>query len=119
MADYEDLTDEEIQQLIALGIIPDERADLEDQIKQAQSLRYGRGPQMYGNGNVQTAASPLEFLGYTLQGMKADKDLSRLRAQQEAMLKQQAMGRKLYFDALRRKQNPIPGDPYDMSGAVE
>lgn len=118
----DELSDEQIQQLMDLGIIPDKQDILLDQIKQAQSLRYGsKAPEMRGQaGGYSTAASPLEFLAYTLQGRQANKELEQLRAKQEELLKQQASGRKDYFRHLYPKRQPsTPLSPYDMEGGYE
>lgn len=103
-----EMSEEEIQQLIALGIIPDKQSDIKDQIAQAQALRQ-KVPEMRGNGRVQVAANPLEFLGQGIQNYKAGKTIEDLRKKQEELLQQQVAGRGKFFQALRRR-SPV-ADP--------
>ncbi len=108
--DEQEMTDEQLEQLIALGIIPDKQSILDKQIATAEQLRYGQGPQMQGNGRVQTAANPLEFLAHGIQGYRAGKDLKDLREQQAEMLRQQTAGRKAFFQQLQNRK-PKPEEP--------
>lgn len=105
----EEMSDEELQQLIALGIIPDKQNMLEQQLATAERLRYGNTPEMRGNGRVQTAAHPLEFLVNGIQGHKAGKQIDALRKQQDELLNQQVAGRKSFFNRLRNKPSQPPG----------
>ena len=106
----EEMTDEELEQLMALGIIPDQQSALEKQMAIAQELRHGKGPEMRGGGGgYQTAANPLEFLASGLEKRKAGKEIDDLRARQEAMLQQQVQGRKLFYQNLRGKKPQDPG----------
>lgn len=110
-----DLSEEDLQQLMALGIIPDQQSGLQDQLAQAQKLRYGSMPGMRGEGGrVQTAANPLEFLVAGVQGYKAGKDITKLRKEQQDLLKQQAEARKLFFKRLRGpgQTPPIASEQY-------
>lgn len=100
----DDMSDEELQQLIALGIIPDKQGMLDQQIKTAEALRYGSTPEMRGNSRVQTAANPLEFLVAGIEGHRAGKKLDELRKSQEDLLKEQVAGRTNYFKKLRGRQ---------------
>lgn len=111
MEDFENLSDEDIQQLMELGIIPDQLEGLKGQMETAEKLRSRRGPQGTDTGRVYVAASPLEHLSYALQGMKAGKDLDRMRAEQQALLKKQASGRSTYFNRMNEIQ---PVDPSVM-----
>jgi hypothetical protein len=104
-----ELSDEELQQLIELGIIPEQTSSLDKQIATAEALRYGAGPEMRGNGRVQTAANPLEFLAHGLQGYRAGKDLEELRNQQAEMLRQQTEGRKLFYRKMFPGTQQDPG----------
>lgn len=111
----DDMSDEELEQLIALGIIPDKQSILDQQIKTAEQLRYGNKPEMRHGGRVSTAAHPLEFLAAGLEGHKAGKQLEELRKKQEELLQQQVLGRKTFFDRLRSPSQPpglgpMPGD---------
>lgn len=108
-----DLSDADLEQLMALGIIPDKQSGLQDQLTQAQKLRYGSMPEMRGEGGrIQTAANPLEFLTAGVQGYRAGKDIDKLRKEQADLLKQQTQARKLFFDRLRGRTPPIsPSGP--------
>lgn len=100
----DNMSDEEIEQLIALGIIPDQQNALQQQMAIAEKLRYGPGPQMRGEGGrVQTAAHPLEFIMQALQGRKAGKELDVLRQKNDELLQQQVKGRGVFFDRLRNR----------------
>lgn len=114
----DEMSDEEIQQLIELGIIPDKQSNLSDQLKTAERLRYGNMPQMRQAGNVSVAANPLEFLTSGIQGYRAGKDIEELRKRQEELLQQQVFGRSAFFRALRNRQKPqqnpgLGAMPYD------
>ena len=55
-----------------------EMGALEKQLEQANALRETAMPEMRGNGRVQTAANPLEFIGAGIKqykGMKKSKEL--------------------------------------------
>lgn len=117
MDDFDSLTDEQIQELIALGALPDQQAAIQQQLEQAQYLRDQamQAPQMRGNGRVQTAANPLEFLAAGLQGYRANKDIKTLQEQQAEILRQQATGRGKYFGRYfdspeRRARHPAMQD---------
>jgi hypothetical protein len=102
MDDFENLDDDQIQQLIQLGIIPDENAQLQQQIEQAQALRNGEAPKgRFVRDGIYVAASPLEHIARAAQGIKAQHDLKNLYQQQQDLFGQQVAGRQAYFDALR------------------
>lgn len=102
MDDFTNLTDDQIQQLIQLGVIPDEQTDLQKQMDQADALRYASAPEgRYVRGGLYVAASPLEHIARAAQGIKAGRDLDRLRDQQQSLLQQQVSGRQAFLDALR------------------
>ena len=109
----DELSDEDIQKLIALGIIPDKQNDIQDQLKLAEKLRYGPNsmPQMRQTGQVATAANPLEFLAYGMQGYRAGQDIKELRKQQNNLLQEQVAGRLKYYQQLLRKPQDRMPDP--------
>lgn len=100
MDDLDNLSEEDLQKLIGMGIIPDEQASLEDQIKQAQMVRNRSGPEGTYTRGMYVAASPLEHIAHAMEGIKAGKDLKNLRAQQQGLLEQQNQGRMSYLEAL-------------------
>lgn len=100
MDDLDNLSEEQLQQLMQLGAVPDQQTYLDEQIKQAQRIRNSQAPQGYDTGRVYVAASPLEHLAHAMEGIKANKDLKNLRQQQQDLLAQQVAGRTSYMDAL-------------------
>lgn len=108
MDDFEDLTEEEIAQLMELGIIDDQMSTLDKQMSMAQSIRDRPGPEMRGNHRVQTAANPLEFVGQGIQQYKANKQLEDIANKQGALLDKQMAGRQAFLKGLRGPQRP-PG----------
>lgn len=105
MENFDDLSEEEIQQLIQLGIIPEQQGILAQQIAQANALRNSPGPEMRGNGRIQTAANPLEFLAKGMQEYKTTKELKELRKQQQDALQEQVRGRRTFLSALNRNRS--------------
>jgi hypothetical protein len=99
----EEMSEEEIQQLMALGIIPEELEHIKGQMAEANALR-NKMPEMRGNDRVQTAAHPLEFAVQAFQGIKSGKELERLRAEQSGLLQKQVKGRGDYYNAWKRAQ---------------
>lgn len=121
----DEMSDEDIQALIELGIIPEQQQALQGQLEQAQLLRDKSlaGPEMRGNHRVQTAANPLEFLVSGIQGYRAGKDIKSLQEQQAALLRQQATGRNKFIQSYldtpeRRASRPfmqdVPVDEFNM-----
>lgn len=106
----EEMSPEELQQLMELGVIPSKMDALKDQMGLAEALRYGEGPQGRDSGRVYTAANPLEHLVHAANGIKAGKDLEDLRTKQNSLLDKQVQGRSAFINALRRKRNPIQLD---------
>lgn len=110
----EEMSDEELEQLMALGIIPDQQGALEKQMALAEQLRYRNAPEMRQGSRVSTAAHPLEFIANGIEGYRAGKQLDELRKKQEELLQQQVQGRKLFYQNLRRRPRdeglgPMPG----------
>lgn len=97
----DEMSDEDIQELIALGVIPEEQQALAGQLERANALRDRAmaGPEMRGNSRIQTAANPLEFLVSGLQGYRAGKDAESIQAQQAELLRRQAAGRNKFMQA--------------------
>jgi hypothetical protein len=111
MADLSDLSDEDINKLVAIGEIPDKQSLLNQQMKSALSLR-DRPLNMLTQGNrVSTAATPLGALGQVASGVLANRRVNDLGQQQQGLLQQQTAGRKAYFDMIRKGLMPPPGMP--------
>lgn len=110
----EDLSEEEIAQLMEMGALDDQMGILDKQLAQATALRNAPGPEGRDSGRVYTAANPLEHLVHAAQGIQAGSQMEDLAKKQEAILGQQTSGRKAFLDALRRRPKvglgPMPGE---------
>lgn len=102
-----ELTEEELNQIVGLGVLPEKQSALDRQMKTAEALRYGAGPEMRGNSRVQTAANPLEFLASGIDRYQGGKELERLRAQQNTMLDDATEARRRYYE-LASKGGKLP-----------
>ncbi len=102
-----DLTEDEISQLMELGVIPEEQKSLAEQLFQARELRYGQGPQGIDSGRIFTAANPLEHAVHAYQGIKAGRQIDELLKKQQENLLKQTEGRSAFLKALRRKPATI------------
>jgi hypothetical protein len=100
----EDLTDEEIQQLVALGIIPEQMDENARQMQMSEQLRYQAAPEGRDSGRVYTAANPMEHIGSVMEKYNAQKQIGKLGEERSGMLNQQARDRKLYYELLRGKR---------------
>lgn len=107
----DDLTPEQLEQLIALGVIPDEQAMLMQQMEQANALRNAPIPKGEMAGRVYVA-NPWGALasGYDrYQGAKQGRAVADRYGQ---TLKDQTAARMAYVNALRRQ----PGIPQVPQG---
>jgi hypothetical protein len=105
--DLENMSEEEIAQLMELGILDDQGNILDKQLAQAQAVRNAPGPEGRDSGRVYTAANPLEHIVNAAQGIKAGREIEDIAKKQEELLAQQTAGRKTFLDALRKK--PMQG----------
>lgn len=108
-----DLSEEEIAQLMELGVLPTEQSQLAESLSQATALRNQRGPEGYDSGRVYTAASPLEHAVHAYQGIKAGKEMDSILKQQQENLLKQTEGRTAFLKALRRKPKTIGIEEYE------
>ena len=92
-SDLEGMSPEQIEQLIALGIIPEQQDQLNQQYASADALRNKATPEMRGNGRVMVAANPLEPIGVGMQRYAGQRDAKRIQEQQDALRRQQVQGR--------------------------
>lgn len=99
--DLNNISDEQLQMLMQLGVIPEEQGLLQDQIAAAQALRDRAGPQGREAGRTFVAANPLEHIGDFMQKRNAGKELDALRAQQKGLLDKQAEARADFYRLLR------------------
>lgn len=125
----QDLSDEDLQKIIAMGGIPEEQAALQKQLEQARLLQGTPLPEMRGNGRVQTAANPMETIGALIQQYAGMKKGRELESKADALRKQQMQGRQLFAGRMvdtpyRRSTQPFiqgVGDPAEnvpMPGAM-
>lgn len=101
MEGFEGLSEEQLQQLIELGVIPDQQDALSEQYMQANAVRNSAGPEVRGNGRVMVAANPLEFLASGVQKYQAGKDIQEIGKKREDLMDKQTAARKALLDALR------------------
>lgn len=109
----EELSEEELQQLMELGVIPSKQDALAQQLSQATAIRNRQGPQSREAGRVVVAANPLEFAVHAYEGIQAKKDIEKLRKEQSDLLDEQVRGRSQFLRAMYGKKPPIPMAPPD------
>jgi len=103
-----DITDDEMQALIRLGIIPEELAENRRQSELAEALRYGEGPEGRQAGRVYVAANPLEHITRGAQRFKAAKDMKQLGTEREGLLQDIRTGRSMFGNLLRGRGQMSP-----------
>lgn len=91
-----ELSDEDVQQLVAAGMVPEEIEALQKQLAQAQMLQGTQMPGMRGNGRVMTAANPLEFVGAGLQQYAGKRQAGAAQGKIDDLRKQQLQARQLF-----------------------
>lgn len=96
-----DISEEELQMLMSLGVIPEEQGLLQDQINEAMRIRSAAGPEGRNAGRTFVAANPLEHIGDFMQKRNAGKELDTLREQQGGLLDKQAEQRAKFYQMLR------------------
>lgn len=116
-SDLENLSPEELEQLVALGIIPEQMSGMDRQYKEAAALRRTQQPGMEGNGRVMVAASPLAHLAAGVDRYQGNKQMRGIESKQDQLLKEQAAARNLYLKKYLFPAGPKPGvirDPLQM-----
>ena len=94
------LTPEMLQQLIALGAIPEENATFQAQMAQGQGQMQTPGAEGMRVGGTYVAANPLEHLAVALQRGMGGRAVNQGREGIQANLAKQTAGRGGYADAL-------------------
>lgn len=107
-SDLENMTPEEIEQLVQLGIIPEQMSSMDRQYKQAAALRNTQMPGMEGNGRVMVAASPLAHLAAGVEKYQGHKQMKDIETRQNQLLKDQAAARNLYLKKYLYPAGPMP-----------
>ncbi|WFG54196.1 hypothetical protein Mx9_p89 [Myxococcus phage Mx9] len=113
--DFNDLlqqmTPEELEQLIGLGTLDERQSLLDKQMAQAEALMQ------QGGGRYSTplgaALGGLAGVGQSVMGTKQQQDAME---QQRAILGQKDVGRGLYTDVIRRQQQAQ--QPWDVTPAI-
>jgi hypothetical protein len=100
----EDLSPEDLQKLVDLGVIDDNMLENARQMKLAEQLRYQAAPEGRQAGRTYVAASPLEHIGAGMEKYAAMKRMKELETARAGMGQQQTAGRSTYWDVLRGKK---------------
>lgn len=112
----EGMTEEELQQLVQLGVIDENMAENARQMAVQEGLRYQGAPEGRQAGRTYVAANPLEHIGKGLEQYNAMKRMKELEAQRGTMQGQQTAGRGMYWDLLRgKRKKPVKIDSQDFS----
>lgn len=114
----EDITPEMLEQLKAMGVIPEEMTLLDAQLQQANLLRNAAGPEGLDSGRVYTAANPMEHIGGLMQKYNANKEARGIEDRQRGMIDILRKGRNVPMDSmyaagLRRRKAGMTPDPFD------
>ncbi len=114
------LPPEVIAQLVEMGTISEEQAELAKQLQTAETLRYKAGPRGRHTRATYVAANPLEHLGDFLQKRKAKKDIGRIEGEQDVLRTKKSEGRTAFLDLLAGKDRgqlqPEGATTYAMPG---
>ena len=96
----DDLTPEQLEQLIALGIIPDEQAGLNQQMDQANQLRNTPIPKGGMAGRVYVG-DPFGALAAGFDRYQGNKQIKQIQGQQKDLMDKQMQARMAYVNLLR------------------
>lgn len=126
--DLSDLSDDDIRQLVALGVIPDQQKQMQGQVAQAYALRNSGlnslGQASYAGRRV-VAPGPLATLGGLAKAYMGNMQLQQLQDKYGSQASQQIAGRLAFINALRRKNNTNvlqsvpPVDPNDVPAPTD
>lgn len=101
----DDLNSFDLDSLMQTGVSEEELQQLMQQMSVANALRGNvQQPEMRGNGRVQTAANPLEFIGAGLQALAAKREAQKAQQRISGLQQAQGAGRKQIADRLYGKQ---------------
>lgn len=105
--DLSKMSEDELQKLVQLGVIDENMAENQRQMKLAEQLRYQAAPEGRQAGRVYVAANPLEHIGKGLEQYQAIQRQKELDKQRAEMQGKQTAGRQTYWDLLRgQRQKP-------------
>lgn len=111
MEGLEGLSDEQIQQLLALGEAPEKNQMLAAQLKQAMALKSQPLAQGTGYGGVYTAPTALGMLGSMAGKYAGGKQSDAIMGQMNDLMKSQTSGRSQYFKLLMDQLRQGGGGP--------
>ena len=98
--DVSDMTQEEIDQLIALGIIPPQIEQAQGDVAYAEELMGSAMPQgRTTRNNIFTAANPLELAATGVDRVRGAYERKQARDLIDALRKQQTEGRGTFYNA--------------------
>ncbi len=110
------MDEETLQQLVAMGVIPEEQALLYKQMgigQEQANAPLAQGTQI--NGHLYVAASPMEHMAVALQRAMGARGMKKAQAGLGDTFKRQTAGRSALAQAIERhyrEQNPDPLGPY-------
>ncbi len=105
------LTDDQIQQLLALGEAPEKNQLLAAQLKQAMALKNQPLAQGSGYGGVYTAPTPIGMLGSMVGKYGAGKQADAITGQMQDLMHGQTSARAQYFKLLMNQLRQGNGAP--------
>lgn len=105
-----DLTPEELELLMSLGIAPEELDQIGKQQEIADALRYMSAPEGTQAGRVYVAANPLEHIGRVAQMYQGKKMSEDLKGQREEVYDRMSRGRGKYWDIIQGNNTMAPMD---------
>lgn len=97
----EQMTEEDLQKLVSLGVIDEQMAENARQMAVQEGLRNQAAPEGRQAGRTYVAANPMEHAGKLLEQYNAQKKMEALEKERGVMGQQQTEGRKSYWDILR------------------
>lgn len=118
--ELDDITPEELQALMELGVLPAELQENQRRRILAEERRYGKGSEGRTAGRVFVAANPLEHVRDAIQRYKAGKEMKGLDSGRGDILRGITGGRSVFANLLRGHGmgSPVgmPGAPVPVAG---
>lgn len=118
MDEMPEMTPEMLQQLMEMGVMPDQLDDIKQQMATAQGIRDREGPQGRGMGRIYQAANPLEHIADFMQKRKAAGEIKDLEGQRGDIYGKQSAGRGMFarmlMDTQGNREKEVGGMPGGM-----
>jgi len=108
----ENLSEDDINLLMQLGIIPEQQAGISKQQDYADALRGTKQPRgmEVGPGGIYVGASPLEHIASAMQRAEGMSQTADLQGRSNELLDKETKGRKRFLEILlRQRQAQDPG----------